>query len=170
MVTLSTWGSMKNMRDTPGATTNPQRGAYHHGDLRNALSDAALALARVGGPEAVVLREAARRAGVSATAAYRHFAKHADLVEEVKHRALAELARAMEAALTAADAKATAIGATPQERARRRLHAVGRGYLNFAQGQPGLFRTAFCRTEAEASAAAAIATAGSIGNEPDLEE
>ena len=38
---------------------------YHHGDLRNALIDAATALAREGGPDAVVLREVARRVGVS---------------------------------------------------------------------------------------------------------
>ncbi|MBX9748821.1 MAG: TetR family transcriptional regulator, partial [Roseococcus sp.] len=47
---------------------------YHHGDLRAALLDAADALLDEGGDGAVSLREAARRAGVSPTAAYRHFA------------------------------------------------------------------------------------------------
>jgi len=51
------------------AQTRVSRASYHHGDLPNALADAATDLARGGGPEAVVLREAARRAGVSAAAA-----------------------------------------------------------------------------------------------------
>ena len=50
------------------------RATYRHGDLRQALLDAGLAMAREGGPDAVVLREATRRAGVSPNAAYRHFA------------------------------------------------------------------------------------------------
>ena len=56
----------------------PSRHTYHHGDLRQALLDAGIALARDGGPDAVVLREATRRAGVVPNAAYRHFAsRHA---------------------------------------------------------------------------------------------
>ena len=47
---------------------------YHHGDLRAALIDAGLALTRTGGPEALTIREATRRVGVSPNAAYRHFA------------------------------------------------------------------------------------------------
>ncbi|MGW1811595.1 TetR/AcrR family transcriptional regulator [Streptomyces sp. NPDC002078] len=126
--------------------TQPQRRAYHHGDLRNALSTAGVELAREGGPEAVVLREAARRAGVSPTAAYRHFASHADLLVEVKHRAQAALADAMEAALasTAGDAPRDA---GRGEQAARRLRAIGWSYVDFARDQPGLFRTAFCRPE-----------------------
>ncbi len=63
---------------SPRAST--RRAAYHHGDLPNALADAATDLARSGGPEAVVLREAARRVGVSAAAAYRHYASHCELL------------------------------------------------------------------------------------------
>ena len=65
---------------------------YHHGDLANALTAAATELARDGGPEAVVLREAARKVGVSATAAYRHFAGHGDLIHAVKELAQERLA------------------------------------------------------------------------------
>ena len=54
------------------AQDNLRRDRYHHGDLANALTLAATDLAREGGPEAVVLRQAARQVGVSATAAYRH--------------------------------------------------------------------------------------------------
>ena len=47
---------------------------YHHGDLRTALIDAGLHLTRTGGPDALTIREATRRVGVSPNAAYRHFA------------------------------------------------------------------------------------------------
>ncbi|MFT4193592.1 MAG: TetR family transcriptional regulator, partial [Ottowia sp.] len=47
------------------ARRSKPRTTYHHGDLRAALVEAALALAREGGPQAVVLREATRRAGVA---------------------------------------------------------------------------------------------------------
>ncbi|MES2609602.1 MAG: helix-turn-helix domain-containing protein, partial [Pseudomonadota bacterium] len=58
---------------TPGSPSLP-RSTYRHGDLRRALLDAGIELARQGGPDAVVLREATRRAGVAPNAAYRHFA------------------------------------------------------------------------------------------------
>ncbi|MFZ1500903.1 MAG: helix-turn-helix domain-containing protein, partial [Giesbergeria sp.] len=56
------------------------RSTYRHGDLRRALLEAGIALARDGGPTAVVLREATRRAGVAPNAAYRHFASREDLL------------------------------------------------------------------------------------------
>jgi AcrR family transcriptional regulator len=121
--------------------TQTRRG-YHHGDLANALTTAATELARQGGPEAVVLREAARKVGVSATAAYRHFASHGDLIHEVKDHCQVLLAEYMDAELAAApptdDPKAAALS---------RLRALGMGYLRFALGEPGLFRTAFCQTD-----------------------
>jgi AcrR family transcriptional regulator len=118
-----------------------RRGSYHHGDLANALTEAATDLARTGGPEAVVLREAARQVGVSATAAYRHFAGHAELIHEVKERCQETLARYMDEELTR-----TAASTDPQVEAVRRLRALGLGYLRFAIAEPGLFRTAFCHT------------------------
>ena len=51
----------------------PPQKPYHHGDLRRVLIDAALRLAEEGGPAAVSVREAARRAGVSPGAPFRHF-------------------------------------------------------------------------------------------------
>ena len=56
------------------------RATYRHGDLHRALLDAGIELARQGGPDAVVLREATRRAGVAPNAAYRHFANRDDLL------------------------------------------------------------------------------------------
>ncbi len=119
------------------------RARYHHGDLANALTCAATDLARSGGPEAVVLREAARQVGVSPTAAYRHFAGHGELIHAVKEGAQADLAARMEAELASGTPEAD-----PGREALRRLRALGLGYIRFALAEPGLFRTAFCRSDA----------------------
>jgi AcrR family transcriptional regulator len=122
--------------------TQTRRGSYHHGDLANALTTAATELARHGGPEAVVLREAARKVGVSATAAYRHFANHGDLIHEVKDHCQALLAEYMDAELATNPPTDD-----PETAALDRLRALGIGYLRFALAEPGLFRTAFCHTD-----------------------
>ncbi len=106
---------------------------YHHGRLGAALTEAATRLAREGGPEAVVLREAARRVGVSATAAYRHFPSHRALVDAVRRRAEAALCQRMRDELAG----------MPDGAGPARLRAYSRGYLAFALAEPGLFRTAF---------------------------
>ncbi|MFC4433503.1 TetR/AcrR family transcriptional regulator [Cupriavidus respiraculi] len=118
----------------------PTRSTYRHGDLRQALIDAGVQLARDGGPDAVVLREATRRAGVAPNAAYRHFANRQDLFEAVRAAALRALAVTMEAKLSEAGGDVDADAAAA---ARAKLRAVGAGYLAFAQAEPGLFRTAF---------------------------
>lgn len=115
---------------------------YHHGDLSNALVDSGLGLAREGGPQAIVLREAARRVGVSATAAYRHFGSLPELVDAVSLGCLSELARSMEAELAGCESTGG-----PQEQAWARLRAIGRGYVRFALREPGLFAVAFNRSE-----------------------
>ncbi len=120
---------------------SPRR-SYHHGNLASALTQSAIDLARVGGPEAVVLREAARQVGVSATAAYRHFASHGELLNAVKDEAGAALAAAMQVELDREPALPD-----PGKDARRRLRALGAGYIRFALAEPGLFRTAFCRAD-----------------------
>jgi AcrR family transcriptional regulator len=114
-----------------------QRSTYRHGDLRQALLDAGIAMAREGGPEAVVLREATRRAGVSPNAAYRHFADREALVSAVADAAAGASAAAIEAEWDAVPA------GTPAETAHAHLRAVGRGYLRFARDEPGLFRAAY---------------------------
>ena len=116
----------------------PERRGYHHGNLRRALLDAGIALARGGGPDAVVLREATRRAGVVPNAAYRHFASRHVLLQAVRSASLVELARAMEKELGR-----MSNSLTPADRARASLRAIGIAYLRFARNQPGLFRTAF---------------------------
>lgn len=114
------------------------RAAYRHGDLRNALLEAALDLAREGGPDAVALREVTRRAGVVPNAAYRHYANHHDLLQAVRSAVLARLAWSIETEQAKVD-----LAATPADVARASLRAVGSGYMKFAQAEPGLFRTAF---------------------------
>lgn len=111
---------------------------YHHGNLRHALVQAGTELAREGGPSAIVLREAARRVGVSANAVYRHFSALPELFESVAFDALSELARSMEAELARCRLTGDA-----QRDALDRLGAVGRGYVHFALREPGLFATAF---------------------------
>ncbi|HZC53711.1 MAG TPA: TetR/AcrR family transcriptional regulator [Mycobacterium sp.] len=132
---------MKFTASTLGIVMAPdasRHAPYHHGNLYRALVQAGTELAREGGPSAIVLREAARRVGVSPNAAYRHFSALPDLVEAVAFGALSALARSMEAELSkcrpSGDARRDAID---------RLGAVGRGYVHFALSEPGLFATAF---------------------------
>src|SRR5438067_11164632 len=104
-------------QDPKPATTKPAtRSTYRHGDLRRALLEAGIALAQSGGPDAVVLREATRRAGVVLNAAYRHFASRLELLQAVRITALSRLALSMEAQL---DALSSALD--PAELARASL-------------------------------------------------
>jgi AcrR family transcriptional regulator len=127
-------------------TIKGRRDGYHHGDLRNALVGAAIGLAATGAPEAVVLREAARRVGVSPTAAYRHFSGQGDLLDAVKAHGQEALAEAMKDAIVESGAATGSPGsaADPGATAVERAKAAGRGYLRFAFAEPGMFRTAFC--------------------------
>lgn len=93
---------------------------YHHGDLRAALLDAADALLDAGGDGAVSLREAARMAGVSATAAYRHFADKDALLAALAARHFRDFGAALAAA-----------------------PASGPAYVSFALARPGRFRLMF---------------------------
>jgi AcrR family transcriptional regulator len=110
---------------------------YHHGNLRPVLVETAVELARSTGPDGVVLREVARRAGVSHNAAYRHFSDRAALLAVVADWAMAELEKAMR---TRADAVTLT---EPARRAVTRLGETGRAYVDFALTEPGLFAVAF---------------------------
>ncbi|OYN80720.1 TetR/AcrR family transcriptional regulator [Mycolicibacterium sphagni] len=112
--------------------------SYHHGNLRQALLEHGVALARAGGPDAVVLRDVQRLAGVSNSAAYRHYADRQALLGAVKANVMTQIGTAMVAALDAVPA------ATPRrDRALARFRATGQAYIDFALAEPGLFRTAF---------------------------
>ncbi|HLG83528.1 MAG TPA: TetR/AcrR family transcriptional regulator [Bradyrhizobium sp.] len=102
---------------------------YHHGDLKRVLVDAALVLAAEGGPEEVSVREAARRAGVSPAAPFRHFESREALMsavaEEAQRRFRAEIARAMEDA--------------PADDPLARFRKLGLAYLRWAMRNPAHF-------------------------------
>jgi AcrR family transcriptional regulator len=136
------------------------RTAYHHGSLRESLVKAGVELAREGGPRAVVLRETTRRTSVSPNAAYRHFADRQALLEAVSAVAQGMVADSMEDAL--ASVRLSGDAGTD---ARRRLRAVGYGYLAFARNEPGLFRTAFMVPH-DLSEAATPDKAGAGGRTP----
>src|SRR6266536_388974 len=100
-------------------------------------AEAGVELARTGGPNAVLLRAASREAGVSHNAAYRHFANHEDLLAAVAGRCMTKLALLMIERADLVTARSRA------DRARARLEAIGRAYIDFARTEPGWFRTAF---------------------------
>ncbi len=107
------------------------RSGYHHGDLRAALIRTGLQLAREDGAAAVGVREATRRAGVSARAAYRHFADRDALVQAVAQQALDRMSQEI-----IAGQQGVTDGAGL-------LRAVGEGYVRFALAEPGWFDVAF---------------------------
>ena len=108
------------------------RQSYHHGNLREALVEAAVALIEQSGPQAFSLSEAARRAGVSPAAPYRHFKNRDDLLEEVARRGFIAFAECMNDAYD--DGKPNPL---------RALSRVGNAYLDFASTNPGYYMAMF---------------------------
>ena len=111
---------------------------YHHGNLREALLEHAVELARGGGPDAVVLRDVQRAAGVSNSAAYRHYSDRQALLTAVQIHGMTLLGESMMEALAALPPRGR-----KDRRALARLRATGQAYVDFALAEPGLFRTAF---------------------------
>lgn len=105
---------------------------YHHGNLRQALVDAALRLITIKGPAGFTLAEAAKDAGVTPAAVYRHFDGREDLIREAALQGHAIFAEAMEAAYRGA-------GANPLAG----FEATGRAYLHFARTHPGHYMAMF---------------------------
>jgi AcrR family transcriptional regulator len=122
------------------ATMATEGRRYHHGNLREALVEAGLVLARAGGPDALGLREVTRAVGVTPNAAYRHFTDRAALVLAVALRAQERLAAAMVVRMDEAGREPE-----PARRAYLRLRALGLAYVGFAMAEPGLFQAAFVR-------------------------
>jgi AcrR family transcriptional regulator len=114
------------------AARQPRKRPYHHGDLRRALLDAALALVATEGTHAISLREVARRAEVSHTAPYRHFASREALLAAVAEEGFRQLRASMVEQVAQA-------GPDPTER----LRASGVGYVLFAVTYPAHFRVMF---------------------------
>lgn len=113
----------------PPATRAPAAKPYHHGDLRRVLIDAAMQLVGEGGPEAVSVREAARRAGVSPGAPFRHFPSRDALMNAVAEEAQRRFRAEIEAAL--ADA--------PSDDPLDRFRCLGIAYLRWAMQNPTHF-------------------------------
>lgn len=107
------------------------RRGYHHGDLREALIQAADDALETGGPEMVSLRELAKALGVSTAAPYRHFPDRRALLSEVAAHGFTRLTREYAQAAAGADSATAA------------LRATSRVYLGLAFRRPGLFRLMF---------------------------
>ncbi len=105
---------------------------YHHGNLREALIDAALALIAKKGPDGFTFAEAAREAGVSPAAPYRHFRDRDELVVEVARRGFNRFAKLLNKAWN--KGRPDALSA---------LNAVGSAYLKFASSDAALYNAMF---------------------------
>ncbi|MGW3111376.1 TetR/AcrR family transcriptional regulator [Streptomyces sp. NPDC001091] len=126
--------------------------SYHHGDLRAACLRAARELLEEDGSAGLSLRAVARRAGVSATAPYRHYADRDALVSAVAAEGYRELAGHL--------AEAHPAPRTPDE-----LAAVAVAYVRFALDRPAMFRVMFaepCDPNSEERVAATAAISGYV--------
>ncbi|QBF31715.1 TetR/AcrR family transcriptional regulator [Thalassococcus sp. S3] len=109
----------------------PKRG-YHHGNLRQALVDAALTLITDKGPTGFTLSEAAKTAGVTPAAVYRHFEGREDLIAEAARQGYEIFADLMQYAYESGQPSALAA-----------FEATGRAYLAFARRHPGHYIAMF---------------------------
>jgi AcrR family transcriptional regulator len=138
--------------------------AYHHGDLRNGLLDAARGILEEQSLEALTLRAVARRAGVSHAAPYRHFPNHEALLVELSIEGFAELRQNI--------VEVARIGGPESER----IADIGAAYMRFVAKRPAVARLMFGsqlpnrdKFPALASAADAIGTEiGAALSDPNL--
>jgi AcrR family transcriptional regulator len=121
--------STPRRRSTSGSSE--PAATYHHGNLRQALLEAARALTAEVGIEGFTLREIARRAGVSHAAPYNHFTDKADLERALAIEAFKDLADTLHRAASSADDPISS------------LEAVGVAYVRFALQHPNEFRFIF---------------------------
>jgi len=129
------------------STSRRRKRGYHHGDLRAATVQAAAELLEKQGPAAVVLREVARKAGVSHNAPYRHFPTREALLAALAAQGFREFAEHMRGAAGA---------------------SMGEAYVGFALARPQLFRLMFggalrLGTDPELAAASRGAYDGLVG-------
>lgn len=105
---------------------------YHHGSLRQALVDAAIELLAEGGPSALTLAEAARRAGVTPAAPYRHFSGRDALLAEIARQGFETFGERIELAWDEG-----------RPDARSAMRAMCAAYLKFAREETGLYAAMF---------------------------
>ncbi len=131
---------VKNTRNGKPERAAPKRDSnYHHGALRDALIHAAREILESQGYEALTLRAAARRVGVSQAAPYNHFADKAALLAAIAAQGFSEFAAAMRQEM---DAEVEPLA---------RLNATGIAYVAFATSNPGLFKLMFGSSAHQAS-------------------
>lgn len=123
---------MMRLRAVQTFSAMAERKGYHHGNLRQALVDAALKLVVEKGPLGFTVAEAARAAGVSPAAPYRHFKGQAEILEEAARQGYLIFADYLKTAFN--DGKPDAL---------RAFEATGRSYLKFAQDYPGYYIAMF---------------------------
>jgi AcrR family transcriptional regulator len=114
----------------PVADPSARRG-YHHGNLREALVEAGRRLTAERGPHGFTMAEAARLAGVSPSAPYRHFRDRDALLREVARRGFALFAARLRAAVQ------------PEGQGGHPLAGMGAAYLAFAREEPGFYGAMF---------------------------
>lgn len=122
------------------ATVTPKVG-YHHGDLRAQLIAAVRDLVETHGPDGFSVAEAARRAGVSSAAPYKHFKDRHEILRGVVSEAMDRLRTAMQQG-----------AAAHLEGSLEAVAAVGQAYVDFARTEPGVFRLVFGLTEGHENA------------------
>ena len=108
------------------STSSHRKRSYHHGDLQAALIQSAGDILEKEGVEALSLREVARRAGVSHSAPYRHFAEREALLAALAAEGFGMLAQAQQAAAASGG-----------------LRGMGEAYVQFALAHPQRFRLMF---------------------------
>jgi AcrR family transcriptional regulator len=118
------------------ADTTQKKRAFHHGDLRAQLILAVRKLVETKGADGFSIAEAARAAGVSSGAPYKHFADRPDLLRSVAADGMERLREAMQVAVEK-HPPASLEG----------IVAIGLAYVAFAKAQPGVFRLMFGLTD-----------------------
>src|ERR1700741_3942814 len=109
-----------------------ERRGYHHGNLREALVEAAATLIAEKGPAGFTIAEAARLAGVSPGAPYRHFRDAGALLAEVALRGFERFVALLAAAWNSGQADPI-----------RAFEATGRAYLGGARDEPAFYAAMF---------------------------
>jgi AcrR family transcriptional regulator len=113
---------------TPDARGAPRRTTYHHGDLRRTLVSATRRILKEEGADGLTLRAAARCAGVTHAATYRHFPSKDALLAAVAEEGFRSLGRAMRR------------GSPSSDRPVERLVALAVAYVGFARRETASFR------------------------------
>jgi AcrR family transcriptional regulator len=109
-----------------------QRGSYHHGNLREALIEAALDMIAARGPNGFTLAEVARAVGVSGAAPYRHFRDRNALIAEIARQGFERFANELRIAWNEGH---------PDPRAA--IETCARAYLGFARREPAAYAAMF---------------------------